>query len=113
MLQNSGTSRRSKAIRKYSMCPLCSGSNAPSTIATWPRYRFRLPKGTTIGRRSAPDEQPFVLELGERLVEEVDGEIRRALRPLDQLVHPLVERYARGVAEGLAGTGNIGQAVPD
>ena len=41
------------------------------------------------------DQQPLLLQLVERLVEEVGGDVRRRLRPFDQLGEPVVERHLR------------------
>src|SRR5262245_59349378 len=98
-LHNTGTPR-TRAALKYSMWPWCSGSNAPSTIATWPRYcTSSSNERITAAPRQSPEprvqspasrQQPFLLQLVERLVEEVHGHVRRGLRPVHQLAESLL-----------------------
>ena len=56
---------------------------------------------------------PFCLQLVERLVEEVGGDIRRRLRPLDQLGEAVLERHLRREAERRLRARDVGRVVAD
>src|ERR1700741_1481408 len=64
-------------------------------------------------RESRFDEQPLLLQLLERLVEEIHRDVGRRLRPLDQLRKAVIQRDLRREAERLPGTRDVSGVVAD